>query len=77
MTMCVNSLPCILQWQVNFLHLLLTPVLIDGELCIQVGKRQFHCDKCRICRVGGREHFFHCDQCGCCYQTGLQVGSKA
>lgn len=35
-------------------------------------KRQFHCNMCGICRVGGREHFFHCEQCGCCYQTGLQ-----
>ncbi|KAM7276430.1 hypothetical protein ACFE04_018296 [Oxalis oulophora] len=26
-------------------------------------KDQFHCDKCGICRVGGRENFFHCEKC--------------
>ncbi len=24
-----------------------------------VRKGQFHCDKCGICRVGGRDNFFH------------------
>jgi len=37
-----------------------------------VGKEQFHCEKCGICRVGGRENFFHCDTCGACYSTELQ-----
>jgi len=23
-------------------------------------KKQFHCEDCGICRVGGRENFFHC-----------------
>jgi len=26
-----------------------------------VNKRQFHCDACGICRVGGRENYFHCE----------------
>eukprot|EP01080_Neovahlkampfia_damariscottae_P008630 gene8630-577_t len=26
----------------------------------------FHCEKCKICRVGKREEYFHCDKCGCC-----------
>jgi len=34
-------------------------------------KQQFHCDKCGICRVGGRDNFFHCDTCGACYATEL------
>lgn len=31
-----------------------------------IKKKLFHCDKCGICRVGGRENSFHCDTCGCC-----------
>ena len=42
-----------------------------------LSKKQFHCDFCGICRVGGRENFFHCHTCGCCYSTGLQVGSPS
>lgn len=26
----------------------------------------YHCDKCGICRVGGKENFKHCDTCGMC-----------
>lgn len=29
-------------------------------------KKQFHCEGCGICRVGGRENFFHCNKCACC-----------
>lgn len=29
-------------------------------------KGQFHCDKCGLCRVGGKDNFFHCDKCGLC-----------
>ena len=29
-------------------------------------KKYFHCDKCGICRVGGRENWVHCDKCGSC-----------
>ena len=36
-------------------------------------KRQFHCDACGICRVGGQENFFHCGTCGCCYSKSLEV----
>ncbi|KAK9288265.1 hypothetical protein L1049_016715 [Liquidambar formosana] len=35
-------------------------------------KKQFHCDDCGICRVGGRENFFHCKKCGSCYSVGLR-----
>ncbi|CAN0919990.1 E3 ubiquitin-protein ligase MIEL1 [Linum grandiflorum] len=37
-----------------------------------VGKEQFHCDKCGICRVGGHSNYFHCDKCGSCYQMNLR-----
>ncbi|KAJ9531488.1 hypothetical protein QJQ45_021953 [Haematococcus lacustris] len=30
------------------------------------------CDKCGICRVGGRENYFHCDTCNCCYAMLLR-----
>ncbi|KAF8015052.1 hypothetical protein BT93_H0750 [Corymbia citriodora subsp. variegata] len=35
-------------------------------------KRQFHCEQCGICRVGGRENFFHCPTCGSCYTMSLR-----
>ena len=34
-------------------------------------KQQFHCEKCGICRVGGRDSFSHCDTCGCCYSNAI------
>ena len=43
-------------------------VLYDDDL----SKKQFHCDKCGICRVGGAENFFHCDTCAACYSTDLR-----
>ncbi|KAK9282128.1 hypothetical protein L1049_005040 [Liquidambar formosana] len=35
-------------------------------------KKQFHCDECGICRVGGHENFFHCQKCGSCYSVLLR-----
>ncbi|KAF2304505.1 hypothetical protein GH714_032824 [Hevea brasiliensis] len=35
-------------------------------------KKQYHCDGCGICRIGGRENFFHCYKCGCCYSILLK-----
>ena len=37
-----------------------------------ISKKQFHCDKCGICRVGGKENFFHCDTCEMC----LNIAAK-
>jgi RING finger/CHY zinc finger protein 1 len=37
-----------------------------------VGKQQFHCERCGICRVGGRDNYFHCNNCGCCYSKSIQ-----
>ena len=30
-------------------------------------KQIFHCDKCAICRVGGKDNVYHCDECECCF----------
>ncbi|RZB82182.1 E3 ubiquitin-protein ligase MIEL1 isoform B [Glycine soja] len=38
----------------------------------QTGKKQFHCDDCGICRLGGRENYSHCSKCGCCYSNTLR-----
>ncbi|KAG6772731.1 hypothetical protein POTOM_024151 [Populus tomentosa] len=35
-------------------------------------KKQYHCDGCGICRIGGPENFFHCYKCGCCYSNLLK-----
>ncbi|ELU11950.1 hypothetical protein CAPTEDRAFT_144246 [Capitella teleta] len=35
-------------------------------------KRQFHCDPCGICRVGGRDNFYHCPKCDICLSTYLR-----
>lgn len=32
----------------------------------------YHCDKCGICKVGGRETSFHCDGCNCCYKLPMR-----
>ena len=29
----------------------------------------FHCSKCGMCRVGGRENYTHCDLCGMCLSS--------
>ena len=34
-------------------------------------KKPFHCEKCGICRVGGRENFTHCDECCMCIRNDL------
>ena len=37
-----------------------------------ISKKQFHCDKCGICRVGGKENFYHCDKCNSCISINLK-----
>ena len=27
----------------------------------------FHCDKCKICRVGKKDDYYHCDKCNLCF----------
>lgn len=36
-----------------------------------VEKGIYHCDKCGICKVGGRQTSFHCDVCECCYKLPM------
>ena len=45
------------------------------EICClydNTDKGQFHCEKCGICRVGGKENFFHCDKCNACIGINLK-----
>ncbi|KAH7676778.1 Ring finger and CHY zinc finger domain-containing protein plant protein [Dioscorea alata] len=35
-------------------------------------RKQYHCDDCGICRLGGRENFFHCKKCDACYSVELR-----
>jgi len=35
-------------------------------------KKIFHCEKCGICRAGGRDKFFHCDTCSGCFANDTQ-----
>ncbi|GAX79413.1 hypothetical protein CEUSTIGMA_g6854.t1 [Chlamydomonas eustigma] len=37
-----------------------------------LSKKQYHCEDCGICRVGGRQHYFHCSTCNCCYAISLR-----
>lgn len=37
-----------------------------------IEKQAFHCTKCGICRVGGRQSYFHCDTCGSCYPNEIR-----
>lgn len=39
-----------------------------------ISKKQYHCEGCGICRVGGQENFFHCYKCRCCFSTLLKDG---
>ncbi|CAL5326807.1 unnamed protein product [Camellia sinensis] len=35
-------------------------------------KKQYHCNGCGLCRIGGWENFFHCNKCRCCYSVLLK-----
>jgi len=39
-------------------------------------KKTFHCDKCGICRVGGKDNFWHCDTCAMCYSPHMKNNHK-
>eukprot|EP01136_Pigoraptor_vietnamica_P001784 Opistho-1_new@28873 len=41
-----------------------------------ISKKQFHCDACGLCRVGGRDNFFHCERCDMCYHIQLKDNHK-
>ena len=31
-----------------------------------IDKEQFHCTKCGMCRIGGKDNYIHCDKCDMC-----------
>ncbi|XP_066484236.1 RING finger and CHY zinc finger domain-containing protein 1 isoform X1 [Tiliqua scincoides] len=39
-------------------------------------KKQYHCEKCGICRIGPKEEFFHCSKCNLCLALALQGNHK-
>lgn len=41
-----------------------------------VDKKQYHCDGCKICRIGGRENFFHCQICDMCLANDMRDNHK-
>lgn len=41
-----------------------------------VDKSQYHCEKCGICRVGGKDNFKHCDICDICISKQLEGSHK-
>ncbi|KAL5473154.1 hypothetical protein EMCRGX_G027602 [Ephydatia muelleri] len=36
-------------------------------------KGQFHCEKCGLCRVGGKSNYFHCNKCGLCLPISMEA----
>lgn len=41
-----------------------------------MNKKQFHCDKCKICRIGGIDNFIHCDKCNICLNKKIYDSHK-
>jgi len=41
-----------------------------------IRKQIFHCNKCGICRIGGKENFHHCDKCNGCIHISLKDKHK-
>lgn len=39
-------------------------------------RKQYHCDACGLCRVGGRENFFHCTKCDLCLSNEIKDSHK-
>jgi len=39
-------------------------------------KQQYHCEGCKICRIGGRENFFHCQTCDMCLANTMRDNHK-
>nr|XP_048702783.1 RING finger and CHY zinc finger domain-containing protein 1 isoform X2 [Caretta caretta] len=39
-------------------------------------KKQYHCEKCGICRIGPKEDFFHCSKCNLCLALSFQGKHK-
>ena len=43
----------------------------ECNLWMSMDKEPFHCERCGICRVGGRENYRHCDTCCMCVGAGV------
>lgn len=39
-------------------------------------RKQFHCEDCGMCRVGGRENYHHCKTCDMCLPVKLKNTHK-
>ncbi|XP_039272006.2 RING finger and CHY zinc finger domain-containing protein 1-like [Styela clava] len=39
-------------------------------------RKQYHCDDCGLCRVGGRANFFHCAKCDLCLSIDIKDSHK-
>lgn len=40
--------------------------MIIGHLWQNKKVAIYHCDKCRMCRMGSKDTIFHCDPCNVC-----------
>ncbi|KAL5282066.1 RCHY1 family protein [Megaselia abdita] len=47
---------------------------LNCNLFDDTDKKQYHCEDCGICRIGGRQNFFHCAVCNMCLPIQLQIG---
>ena len=59
---------------VQFASYFCTTCCLYSDLGTQLGI--YHCDKCNICRQGGRDNFFHCDTCQACLANSMQNNHK-
>ena len=62
----MNSLFINCCFALNLQYTCLECKLFDDE-----DKKQYHCDGCGICRIGGRDKFFHCEKCNMCLPIKL------
>ncbi|CAH0774724.1 unnamed protein product [Bemisia tabaci] len=49
---------------------------LECRLFDDVDKKQYHCEGCGICRVGGRDNFFHCFKCNLCLPNSIKDSHK-
>lgn len=45
------------------------------HLLTDIDREIYHCYKCGMCRVGGRDNFKHCDKCGVCVPKNSDHGN--
>ena len=65
-----------------FRYVFITPILFFQYFCgicklfDNTDKQQFHCDGCRLCRVGGKENYYHCETCQMCLAISVKDSHK-